>query len=183
YFQGSERDVMCLSMASGPREGRRMGSLRCELNMKRFNVAASRAKDQLWVFHTITLADVPNTEDLRHQLLDYCYGVVNRRAAGESESLPVPDDELVAPFDSLFEQRVYNRIVEQGFTVEPQFDANGYRIDLVVVGGASRLAIECDGDHWHGPDAYRRDRAEEHTSELQSRFELVCRLLLEKKNT
>src|SRR5699024_6011461 len=27
------------------------------------------------------------------------------------------------------------------------------------------------------------DRSEEHTSELQSRFDLVCRLLLEKKNT
>src|SRR5690606_42118016 len=29
----------------------------------------------------------------------------------------------------------------------------------------------------------RRDRSEEHTSELQSRENLVCRLLLEKKNT
>src|SRR5437868_13212707 len=28
-----------------------------------------------------------------------------------------------------------------------------------------------------------RQRSEEHTSELQSRFDLVCRLLLEKKNT
>src|SRR5699024_11243693 len=28
----------------------------------------------------------------------------------------------------------------------------------------------------------RRKRSEEHTSELQSRFELVCRLLLENKN-
>src|SRR5207249_7002095 len=28
-----------------------------------------------------------------------------------------------------------------------------------------------------------RKRSEEHTSELQSRFDLVCRLLLEKKNT
>src|SRR5699024_3644423 len=27
------------------------------------------------------------------------------------------------------------------------------------------------------------ERSEEHTSELQSRFDLVCRLLLEKKNT
>src|SRR5699024_12054318 len=27
-----------------------------------------------------------------------------------------------------------------------------------------------------------QDRSEEHTSELQSRFDLVCRLLLEKKN-
>src|SRR5699024_11879644 len=28
-----------------------------------------------------------------------------------------------------------------------------------------------------------QSRSEEHTSELQSRFDLVCRLLLEKKNT
>src|SRR5690349_23999303 len=33
------------------------------------------------------------------------------------------------------------------------------------------------------PEARRRRRSEEHTSELQSRRELVCRLLLEKKNT
>src|SRR5699024_11396544 len=31
-------------------------------------------------------------------------------------------------------------------------------------------------------EAGREGRSEEHTSELQSRFELVCRLLLEKKN-
>src|SRR5699024_11297046 len=29
---------------------------------------------------------------------------------------------------------------------------------------------------------HAQDRSEEHTSELQSRFDLVCRLLLEKKN-
>src|SRR5207249_9167761 len=31
--------------------------------------------------------------------------------------------------------------------------------------------------------ALATDRSEEHTSELQSRFDLVCRLLLEKKKT
>src|SRR2546429_4203018 len=34
-----------------------------------------------------------------------------------------------------------------------------------------------------GSYAELRDRSEEHTSELQSRLHLVCRLLLEKKNT
>src|SRR5216684_9354757 len=34
---------------------------------------------------------------------------------------------------------------------------------------------------WH-PNLHRRQRSEEHTSELQSRLHLVCRLLLEKKN-
>src|SRR5699024_11224784 len=32
------------------------------------------------------------------------------------------------------------------------------------------------------PETFRPPRSEEHTSELQSRFDLVCRLLLEKKN-
>src|SRR5690349_24072205 len=49
------------------------------------------------------------------------------------------------------------------------------------------------GEHLHHPRARARDRqgarlrhrerSEEHTSELQSRRDLVCRLLLEKKNT
>src|SRR5207248_10656978 len=32
------------------------------------------------------------------------------------------------------------------------------------------------------PDPHKRSRSEEHTSELQSPYDLVCRLLLEKKN-
>src|SRR5437868_13233314 len=35
----------------------------------------------------------------------------------------------------------------------------------------------------HAGPAFVGRRSEEHTSELQSRFDLVCRLLLEKKNT
>src|SRR5437870_9133953 len=35
----------------------------------------------------------------------------------------------------------------------------------------------------HGPDRIDERRSEEHTSELQSRGHLVCRLLLEKKKT
>src|SRR5699024_12450794 len=42
-----------------------------------------------------------------------------------------------------------------------------------------------DGREDRYPSCWRRSRctrSEEHTSELQSRFDLVCRLLLEKKN-
>src|SRR5437870_6697296 len=43
----------------------------------------------------------------------------------------------------------------------------------------------CDGDYYRWRDGYlqRLSRSEEHTSELQSRGHLVCRLLLEKKNS
>src|SRR5699024_12878556 len=37
-------------------------------------------------------------------------------------------------------------------------------------------------EHPPGRRGPREERSEEHTSELQSRFDLVCRLLLEKKN-
>src|SRR5437870_13455705 len=36
-------------------------------------------------------------------------------------------------------------------------------------------------DRWEERKAFRHGRSEEHTSELQSRGHLVCRLLLEKK--
>src|SRR2546422_3539572 len=39
------------------------------------------------------------------------------------------------------------------------------------------------GDRAHEPDRAPGLRSEEHTSELQSRLHLVCRLLLEKKKT
>src|SRR5699024_11739214 len=56
-------------------------------------------------------------------------------------------------------------------------------------GGDERLLVPGRGrlrHRAHLTDRHRRrrqaPRSEEHTSELQSRFDLVCRLLLEKKN-
>jgi very-short-patch-repair endonuclease len=162
-FQGSERDVMFLSMVCAPEPGKRMGASTAEANVQRYNVAASRAKDQMWVFHTVQLDQLANHDDMRFALLHYCYhGVQGLRvdATGQVAGL-VPEDRRVEPFESLFEQRVHNRIVERGYTVVPQFDSIGYRIDLVVVGARNRLAVECDGDHWHGPEQYSRDLARE----------------------
>jgi very-short-patch-repair endonuclease len=160
-FQGSERDVMFLSMVAAAEPGKRLGALTRDLFVQRYNVAASRAKDQMWLFHSVALSDVGNPEDMRFQLLDYCYGVVSRRegcVAGALET-QVSDNVRVDPFDSLFEQRVFNRLLDRGYTVVPQYPVEPYRLDLVVVGAKSRLAIECDGDTWHGPDSYERDLA------------------------
>src|SRR2546422_6040167 len=47
-----------------------------------------------------------------------------------------------------------------------------------------RLRVHDEAEHARGPIAQRIGvRSEEHTSELQSRLHLVCRLLLEKKNS
>src|SRR2546430_6947919 len=51
-------------------------------------------------------------------------------------------------------------------------------LGLCFAGEAPRVARTCRGEHLDGPAAAR---SEEHTSELQSQSNLVCRLLLEKK--
>jgi very-short-patch-repair endonuclease len=160
-FQGSERDVMFLSMVKSPSEGKRIFPLTMAQYVQRFNVAASRAKDQMWVYHSMPREALSNTEDMRFQLLDYCYGIVNRPANDVDASMPgaVPEDVVIPPFDSLFEQRVFNRIADRGYTVIPQYPALGYNIDLVIVGATTRLAVECDGDSWHGPTQYESDLA------------------------
>ncbi|MCW2685340.1 MAG: IstB-like binding protein [Mycobacterium sp.] len=160
-FQGSERDVMFLSMVKAQDPSRRISALTATQYVQRFNVAASRAKDQMWVYHSVSKADLTNAEDMRFQLLDYCYGVANRTHGDVEGSVGgvVPEDLRVPPFDSLFEQRMFNRILDRGYTVVPQYPAIGYNIDLVIIGAKGRLAVECDGDFWHGPAEFEADLA------------------------
>src|SRR2546429_3639264 len=74
------------------------------------------------------------------------------------------------PRSTLFPYTTLFRSVELG---QPQpLRAEGRHV--VAVEGARQLAARLRG-------VRRRDRSEEHTSELQSRLHLVCRLLLEKK--
>jgi very-short-patch-repair endonuclease len=161
-FQGSERDVIFLSMVNsmtgatedGSGEIRYMPLTRARAE-RRYNVACSRAKDQMWLFHSLQIAELSNTEDLRLRLLSFYDNQTFDPVTGES--LLVPEDEKVPPFDSVFEQRVHNEIVRKGYRLVPQFKVYGRKIDLVVEGATSRLAVECDGDHWHGPDQYQQD--------------------------
>src|SRR5437868_12553985 len=50
-----------------------------------------------------------------------------------------------------------------------------------AIGGTLVGGSDADAAQWVAIEALTEFRSEEHTSELQSRFDLVCRLLLEKK--
>jgi len=45
------------------------------------------------------------------------------------------------------------------YRVRPQVEVAGYRLDLVVEGPDNRLAVECDGEAWHGPERFEQDMA------------------------
>jgi very-short-patch-repair endonuclease/transcription elongation GreA/GreB family factor len=158
-FQGDERDVIFISMVSSlqaPSGPARIGPLSKESDQQRINVAASRARDQVWLFHSVQPGDL-STKDLRRQYLEYFLRPVEGQAVGDlGEVLP---DVRHPRFDSLFEQRVYLQIRARGYRVQPQVRAGRYRIDLVVEGGTQRLAVECDGDAFHGVDVAGDDVA------------------------
>ena len=142
-FQGDERDVIFLSMVAAPNE--RIGSLARAADKRRFNVAASRAKDQMVLFHTATLSDL-NPECMRYKLLEY---YLNPTLVSQEIDF--------TKCESPFERNVCQAIADRGYRVIPQYHVAGYFIDLVIEGTKNRLALECDGDEWHGIEQYEKD--------------------------
>lgn len=156
-FQGDERDIIFLSLVTAHNHNR--AALVKPEDERRFNVAVSRAKEQIFLFHSVQLDDLSNTNDLRYKLLDHFKNYnsyqpifntpIERRVGTQPE-----------PFDSWFEVDVYNDIIRKQLSVIPQYEvAKGrYRIDLVaLLPDGTKIAIECDGDKWHGPEQHQND--------------------------
>lgn len=161
-FQGDERDVVFMSMVAAPNVTNR--ALTTTSYQQRFNVAASRARDQLFLFHSVTTSDL-SQNCLRRKLLDFFQNTTPQTVAGIDknalEMRALRDERSIInpppPFDSWFEVDVALEIAKRGYDVSSQFAVGKKRIDLVVEGGHARLAVECDGDHWHGTDEYESD--------------------------
>ena len=148
-FQGDERDVMFLSMVDSPQGGAL--ALRADQRFKqRFNVAASRAKDQLWVVHSLNADTDLKPDDLRRRLIEHC-----KDPFGVSGAIRKAEPHLESPF----EREVLERLVRAGYRVTPQWEVGHYRIDLVVEGGGQKLAVECDGDRYHPLEKLPEDMA------------------------
>lgn len=144
-FQGDERDVMFLSVVDSPKvdsEGpiRLVGDGANDMWKKRYNVAASRAKDQVWVIHSLDSRIDLKPDDLRKMLIEHRY-----------------DSSQGGACDSHFEEKVLGMLQRRGYQVTCQYPAGSYKIDLVVGSKTNRLAIECDGDRYHTIDNLEQD--------------------------
>lgn len=157
-FQGDERDVIIVStvVAVDPNHSTRFAAMTSGKDLRKINVAASRARNQMWVVTSVDPDTLPNG-DYRAALIRHC-------AAFQSET---PNQErLLAACESEFERRVVNDLLNRGYqSIEAQKVVGRYRLDLVVSGPERRLAVECDGDRWHGPDVWHRDRARQEVLE------------------
>ncbi|NMD38515.1 MAG: DUF559 domain-containing protein, partial [Christensenellaceae bacterium] len=143
-FQGDERDVVFLSLVDSPDdEGplRFTGEGTEQSNKQRYNVAASRAKNQLWLVHSLDYKNDLKSGDIRRELLDYCYNYKN-----------IAEDlyKIEEKSDSIFEYNVAKSLIEAGYNITQQWTAGAYKIDIVVKCNNNKVAIECDGEKFHG---------------------------------
>src|SRR6267142_2383390 len=138
-FQGDERDVVFISLVDTAERGSL--SLRDqELFKQRFNVAASRARDQMWIVHSLSPNVDLKADDLRRQLIEH---------AEDPGRLMHVLEEKEKRTQSNFEREVMKRLATAGYRVTPHWKIGTFRIDLVVEGDGKRLAIECDGDRYY----------------------------------
>jgi very-short-patch-repair endonuclease len=165
-FQGDQRDVIFLSLVVAPNHNFR--ALTGLPDRRRFNVAMSRARDQVWLFHSVQAHDL-SREDLRWQLLNFLHrpgqsalevlyeelDLLEREAKRRSRQ----PGEQPDPYESWFEVDVALELLRRKYRLRRQVDVAGYRIDLVVEGLVNRLAVECDGEAWHGPERFEQDMA------------------------
>jgi len=148
-FQGGERDVMFLSMVDSPGDGQ-LRIKREPIFKKRYNVAASRARNQMWVVHSLQPDHDLKEGDLRRRLIEF---------ARDPQALARAFEKEKDRTESEFERLVLQVLIAAGYNVISQWKVGSHRIDLVVSGGGKRLAVECDGDRWHPLDKLMDDMA------------------------
>lgn len=151
-MQGQERSIVFLSMVATPGK---VTSQSSKPDQQRINVAMSRAKDRLYLVRSVSLEDLKPTDIKADILLHFADPMPNGRVSTSVEST-----DLMDRCDSGFEREVLKRLLEANYRVRPQVKAGGFSIDLVVEGNDDRrLAIELDGDQYHGPEVWDRDMA------------------------
>jgi very-short-patch-repair endonuclease len=153
-LQGDERDVVFLSLVDAPVGAPlplRDPDVQQKMFKRRFNVAASRARDQMWVVYTLHPHKDLKPGDIRRQLIEHALDP--KSWARELEKRLAKAEEN----SEAFAGTVRRRLEERGFTVQQQVPVGAYRIDLVVTGGGRRLAVECDGESWQSMDQLRED--------------------------
>lgn len=125
---------------------------------QRFNVAASRVRDRMYLVVRSVQANDLSEKDLRLSLLEHFDKpfVIDKEA----------NQDLIDLCESDFEREVFTMLTDRGYRVIPQVKSGAFRIDMAVEGlGDARLAIELDDDEFNGPDKWQSDMNRERVLE------------------
>ena len=139
-FQGDERDVIFLSLVDSRdsleagQKMRLMSDGHAGDIAKRYNVAVSRARDQLWIFHSMDQDDLKEG-DLRRTLLDYA-------------GIPQATADAMDKQPTSLELTVTRSLQEKGYEICQNMPVGSLTVPVAVQSGDKRVIIACDGEHW-----------------------------------
>ena len=145
-MQGQERDIVFLSMV----QAGKVAALTARSMAQRFNVAMSRGRDRVYLVRSLAVSQL-KADDLKRQVIEHFAQPMpsGRKLDGKG---------VLDRCQSGLERDVCRRLLDAGFRVRSQVEAGPYAIDLVVEGAEDRrLAIELDGDKFHGPERWDDD--------------------------
>ncbi|MGH7118977.1 MAG: DUF559 domain-containing protein, partial [Acetobacteraceae bacterium] len=124
----------------------------------RYNVALSRARDRMVLVRSVT-PSMLKEGDIKLEALRHFQDPMAGGHIGQS-------DDVLAACESGFERDVGKHLLRAGYRLRAQVPVGGYHIDFVVEGANDRrLAIELDGDGFHGPDRWAEDVRRQKTLE------------------
>lgn len=154
-FQGDERDVIFLSLVEECEEGNQLSLRTAEAFVKRFNVAASRARDQMWVVHSLDPETQLKDGDLRQKLINHA---LDPRATIKALADSATEERSIAQDDPEFryQYRIRRGLEKAGYRVLTDQEVGNYQLDLIVEGKGGRVAITCDGANEHPPERLAR---------------------------
>ncbi|MFG1503693.1 AAA domain-containing protein [Halobacteriovorax sp. ZH5_bin.2] len=152
-FQGDERNIIFLSMVESPNsEGPMRKKSETDLLKKEYNVAVSRAKDQLWIMHSMSKDIHLQSDDIRLKLLKHAH---------DPRDLMEKYSHLTTQAESHFEESIHKDLLREDYLFEPQFPVGAYRIDIVLfTEDGKRIALECDGEKFHSTEEQVRNDLE-----------------------
>ncbi|MFZ4861744.1 AAA domain-containing protein [Sphingobacterium sp. Mn56C] len=174
-FQGDERDVMIVSLGVAldfqklkeNQNAKPRAIINDQDEFKKINVALSRAKEQMVLFHSVEQNDL-QTNDFRINILSFF-----KDEAKPISQLQINNNNIERfrhnvpePFDSWFEFDIAKALIENGYSyIQPQYNVKeaelfynhklgkqvyiNFKIDLVIHNNGKMIAIECDGDPFH----------------------------------
>tara|TARA_R110002050_G_C8955395_1_gene513688 strand:+ start:84 stop:5435 length:5352 start_codon:yes stop_codon:yes gene_type:complete len=177
-FQGDERDVMLVSLGvaldsekiksnDNPKPRSIVDDGKLKDDFKKINVALSRAKEQMILFHSVKSENLRNN-DFRLKIISFFYNETKKL-----EPFDLPENEsdrnlynIPKPFDSWFEYDITSNLIDKDYQyIQPQYKVKedetfynhhsqketyvNFKLDLVVSNNGKMVAIECDGDPFH----------------------------------
>lgn len=146
HFQGDEKDVIFLTMVDSNENKevplRKMAEGSDGATKKRYNVAASRAKDQMWIVYSLDMINDLKNGDLRKELLEF----------GNNPKAFMVEESVKEKSDSVFEEGVAKYLLAKDYNIQQQWEVGAYRIDMIASYNGKRIAIECDGERWHSSE-------------------------------